>query len=122
MRLLDEKKSRIWLLYGDLAAGKTCFVKGVAEHFGVNPKKVKSPTFAFLNEYPDFIHYDLYRLNDLDELTEAQLNEHLEDKRLLLIEWPEKVEGLVEAYPHLKIRFAHKGEDQREIQVEECTA
>lgn len=109
-------KNRIWLLYGDLAAGKTTFVKGFAQFFKVNQKEVKSPTFTLLNEYEEFKHYDLYRLGELGAEIEESLREHINGDSHLIVEWPELIEEQIKA-PHLKIYFSHKGGDEREIRL-----
>ena len=109
-------KNRIWLLYGDLAAGKTTFVKGFAQFFKVDPQEVKSPTFALMNEHDLFVHYDLYRLLELGSEIEEAFNEHLQGTQHLLIEWPELLESRIHA-PHIKLYFTHKGGDEREIQL-----
>lgn len=108
--------TRVFLLYGDLASGKTTFTKGVAESMGV--KGVKSPTFAFISEHPGLYHYDLYRLEAPDESISEILKEHLESDSRIIIEWPEILEKQIK-HPHLKIRFRHMGENKREIEVED---
>ncbi|MBU0981237.1 tRNA (adenosine(37)-N6)-threonylcarbamoyltransferase complex ATPase subunit type 1 TsaE [Patescibacteria group bacterium] len=108
----------IWLIYGDLAAGKTTLVKGLGDSLNINPKKIKSPTFTLVSEFPNLIHYDLYRLSELDETLQSQIEEHLKSPKLTVIEWPELIEEQVES-PHLKIRIAHLGKDQREFIIEE---
>lgn len=105
-----------WLLYGELGAGKTTFVKGLGFALGLDKKFIKSPTFTFVNEYAPLVHYDLYRLEALDDLTRELLHEHEQLGKKIVIEWPEKIEHLIQT-PHLKIVFSHKGGDQREIEV-----
>ena len=107
---------KIWLLYGNLASGKTTFTKGLAKTMGLDPKKIKSPTFTYVQEYEKLIHYDLYRLKEMDESLAELLKEHLHSNKHILIEWPEVAEDLIQV-PHLKIHFQHKGENQREIKV-----
>jgi len=109
---------QVWLLYGELGAGKTTFVKGLGALLGLEPRQIKSPTFTFVSEYEPLIHYDLYRLEKLDEMMVALLDEHLQTGKRLVIEWPEKIQAHLRI-PHLKIRFKHEGGDLREIEVEE---
>lgn len=78
------------LLSGDLGAGKTRMVHGMAEGID-SPISARSPTFVIVNEYPGRIrlnHCDLYRLGSVDEVEELALEERLSDGALV-IEWPE---------------------------------
>jgi tRNA threonylcarbamoyladenosine biosynthesis protein TsaE len=107
------------LLYGDLGAGKTAFVKGLAEGLGVARDEVSSPTFTLVQEYRGgrlpLLHVDLYRLNDPRELDDLGLEEIAEDG-VLAIEWAEKL-----ARPTLgavRVSIEHAGETQRRVVVE----
>lgn len=80
------------LLQGDLGAGKTEFVKGLAEGLGVI-ERVTSPTFALLNIYQGVLpiyHFDLYRLNRAEELFEIGFEEFVGGSGLTLVEWPDQ--------------------------------
>ncbi|MFA6024713.1 MAG: tRNA (adenosine(37)-N6)-threonylcarbamoyltransferase complex ATPase subunit type 1 TsaE [Candidatus Gracilibacteria bacterium] len=117
--LLEQyPEHKIWLLYGNLGAGKTTLVKGLAEALGIEASAIKSPTFTLISEHPGLIHYDLYRLEKLDPFTLDQLEEHLAQGKHLVIEWPEKIEAQLQR-PHLRIHLEHKGGDEREITVTE---
>ena len=81
-------------LAGDLGAGKTTLVRGICDGLGIAAEEVSSPTFALCNVYAgrDFhvAHMDLYRLESVDDLTAAGLDEWLgAPDALCLIEWPE---------------------------------
>ena len=82
-------------LVGTLGAGKTLFVKGLAEGLGVDPALVASPTFAIVNEYSGargtrLAHVDLYRLERADELEEVGFVDLLEPNAVVAVEWADR--------------------------------
>jgi tRNA threonylcarbamoyladenosine biosynthesis protein TsaE len=104
-------------LQGDLGAGKTTFVQGVAQGWG-SLDSVSSPTFIIVNEYrradqSKLFHMDAYRLDSAPEAEELDLDSMLADGALL-IEWPERIDGLVPA-EHLWINLEHIDEEEREM-------
>jgi len=112
----EHPDHRVWLLEGELAAGKTQLVKGLAKALGVT-SAVTSPTFAYVNEYGDKLaHYDLYRLEGPDDELLQLLLEHMESKDYVVVEWPSRM-NLHLSRPHLKINMVHKGGDERCIEV-----
>jgi tRNA threonylcarbamoyladenosine biosynthesis protein TsaE len=107
-------------LVGELGAGKTCFVRGVAEGLGVDPAAgVSSPTFTLVNEYPGRIplyHIDLYRLTEICDLEEIGLDDYLRREGACLVEWFDR---FPEAFPesYLEVRLQVTGEMSRRIEV-----
>lgn len=99
-RSAKEAGATLITLSGDLGAGKTSYVQGVAKAFGIT-EHVTSPTFVLekvytvpkeANGFARLIHIDAYRLNDGAELNALAFNELLNDKQnLILLEWPERV-------------------------------
>ena len=88
------KTGDVVLLKGDLGAGKTAFVKGVAEYFGFTG--VTSPTYAYLNVYGDYIyHYDCYRLSSGEDAEALGLTDYFGKDDICLIEWPENIESVL---------------------------
>ena len=82
------------LLHGDLGAGKTAFVRGLAEGFGIDPREVSSPTFTIVQEYRGprltLQHVDLYRLSPA-EMRDLALDDLLDDRNVMAIEWAERL-------------------------------
>lgn len=97
-------------LYGELGAGKTTFVRGIANAFR-NKDLVQSPTFTYLNIYEASIplyHFDLYRIKDSNHFLQMGFLDFLEDKRgICLIEWPERIPDLLRS-DHKEIHIQHK--------------
>lgn len=89
-------RGAVVLLYGDLGAGKSVFARGMARFYGIPEKEVRSPTFTLLNIYPSsrgaVNHFDLYRIEDSEELFQLGFDEHLEEGAVSIIEWAEKAE------------------------------
>jgi len=103
------------LLEGELGAGKTTFVKGIAEACGVTVE-VRSPTFALMHRYrgkPDVIHVDLYREKHASSLDDLALDEAGE-AAIIVVEWPK--DPTAATWPGAKvIRFEHVDETTRRI-------
>ncbi len=108
-------------LFGDLGAGKTQLVKGIASAFGVPPETVNSPTFTLVNEYAgrDFpiYHIDAYRIRSVDEFFEFGYEDYFFGEGLCLIEWPERIAPLLPE-DALRLRLTHLGGDRRRIAPE----
>lgn len=116
-RLFQEHSAvSLWLLEGDLGVGKTTFVQGYARARGVEPERVKSPTFALLNVYEGWIHVDAYRLDEEDAFLVEQIQEYLERGFAVLVEWPERLPSLLKQAPALHLRFTHEREELRTIE------
>jgi len=106
----------VLLLVGDLGAGKTALVRGLAEGLGIAPEEVSSPTFTLMQEYRGgrvpLIHVDLYRLNDAREIDELGLEELGLDS-VLAIEWAEKLpRPIADA---VEVRIEHGDGDERRL-------
>ena len=117
------REPNVVVLSGELGAGKTVFVKGLAEGLGVKNDKVLSPTFSFVHEYhgnSDLFHFDLYRMSDISELKEIGWEDYLERDGLTVIEWGEKAAGLLPP-KYYSINFKILNESEREIDVELVT-
>ncbi|MBC8017021.1 MAG: tRNA (adenosine(37)-N6)-threonylcarbamoyltransferase complex ATPase subunit type 1 TsaE [Verrucomicrobia bacterium] len=105
-------------LCGELGGGKTCFTRGfVAAAAPGSSHLVSSPTFAIMNEYagtPSVYHFDFYRLTSEHEIVELGFEEYFQGQGICIAEWAERLGGLVPP-DHLRITFAHGGDDRRTI-------
>jgi tRNA threonylcarbamoyladenosine biosynthesis protein TsaE len=105
------------LLYGELGAGKTAFVRGLAAGLGVDPDDVSSPTFTLVQEYRGRLplyHVDLYRLaaTEVDDLG----LDALAADGVLAIEWAERMPR--DDAEAIRVRLEHAGEDARLIAID----
>ncbi len=134
-RFADKVKSGgVVCLYGDLGAGKTTFVQGVAKGLGVKARIV-SPTFILVRRYdlrsqisnhkstlqklkPNYLwHVDLYRLANVEEARGVGIEEVISDpNNIVFIEWPEKVEEILPR-KHWAVRMRTVSENEREIEI-----
>lgn len=107
------------LLHGDLGAGKTVFVKGLAEGLGLDPDAVTSPTFTLVHEYPGgrlpLVHLDLYRIDRI-ELDDVGFDPVQADAGVLVVEWAERLTRRIAGAIRVSIR--DRGGDEREIVIE----
>lgn len=111
------------LFYGDLGAGKTTFIQGLAEYLGIKDRII-SPTFILHrihktnhSKIRHINHIDLYRLEDKLEIGSLGLDELIEDKEgIVLIEWAERLKDFKSKYGY-EIRIEYLGENKREINI-----
>jgi tRNA threonylcarbamoyladenosine biosynthesis protein TsaE len=115
----ELKPGSIVLLRGDLGAGKTTMVKGIAEGFqAARADDVTSPTFTLIHEYRGpvvaLFHIDLYRIDTQRELDTLALDDLMTPQSILLIEWGEKFERFVKERD-VEIAIEHGGGDERTL-------
>lgn len=117
-RLASELKGVV-LLIGDLGAGKTTLVKGIAEGLGAaREEEVSSPTFTLIHEYGNPVkvyHIDLYRLDTEREVESLGLDELWAKDRLVLIEWGERFPRLM-PLPRMEITITAQEDESRVIE------
>ena len=112
---------KLVLLRGDLGAGKTTLVKGIAQGFqAASEEDVTSPTFTLVHEYrgpsATLYHIDLYRVDTPRELETLGLDDLMSDRSVLLIEWGEKFECF-QRERDVEVALEPTGEDRRRITV-----
>ena len=111
---------------GPMGMGKTCFTRGLAKGLGFNGQ-VNSPTFALVNEYKGerlaVFHFDMYRIEDEDDLYSIGFYDYLERNGICLVEWSEKIPyALPEDYLRVTIEKDDADTpDSRRITVERCS-
>lgn len=105
------------LLYGDLGAGKTAFVRGLAAGLGANPEDVSSPTFVIMQHYKGrtpLTHVDLYRLESAAAVDDLGLDE-LASGGVLAIEWAERLPRIPDE--RVEVRIEDAGGNDRRITI-----
>ena len=106
---------------GDLGAGKTAFVRGMAQGLGIS-QRVTSPTFTIVNEYEGgrlpLFHFDMYRLRDADDLFDIGWEDYLARGGVCAVEWSENVEDALEGAIAVTIEKDPVQPDRRSITIE----
>ena len=113
------KDGTVIAMYGDLGAGKTAFVRGMARGMGIS-ERVSSPTFTIVNEYlgdRTLIHFDMYRLGSADELFDIGWEDYLARGAVCAVEWSENVE---EAFygDGIRLTIVKTSDTSRKITIE----
>jgi tRNA threonylcarbamoyladenosine biosynthesis protein TsaE len=115
----DLHRGDVLAVSGELGAGKTALVKGIARGLGI-AQDVTSPTFTLVHEYVGgrlpLFHVDLYRLKNLEQALAIGIEEYVNGPGVTVIEWAEKIEPLLPAHT-TRIRMESIGENTRRIEV-----
>ncbi len=91
----------VYAFYGEMGAGKTTFIRELCRALGVEDDLANSPSFSIINEYRSdstaelIYHFDLYRLESVDEALEIGVEDYFDSGALCLLEWPERIEPLL---------------------------
>lgn len=99
VELMDD--ATVFAFYGEMGAGKTTFINALSRALGVEDDPTSSPSFAIINEYRSdttaelIYHFDLYRLESVDEALEIGIEDYFDSGALCLLEWPERIEPLL---------------------------
>jgi tRNA threonylcarbamoyladenosine biosynthesis protein TsaE len=106
-------------LYGDLGAGKTTLIKGIASAFGISERDIGSASFVIVAEYettPPFYHIDLYRVERENDIDDLGIWEYIGSGGIAVVEWAERLSELPE--DAIKVRMNYVDENSREIIIE----
>ncbi len=106
-------------MYGDLGAGKTAFVRGMARGLGLDCR-VSSPTFTIVNEYlggRELIHFDMYRLSSADELFDIGWEDYISRGAICAVEWSENVEDAFYG-DEIKVTIEKLSDCERKVIIE----
>jgi tRNA threonylcarbamoyladenosine biosynthesis protein TsaE len=109
----------ILALYGELGAGKTCLVRGIARGLGIDESGVASPSFTLINEYEGrlpLVHLDCYRLHSPEAIEELGLDDYFAERRILVIEWAERIPDLPAERVNIALEWVD--ENRRRIRLE----
>ena len=112
------KRGDVVCLYGDLGAGKTTMVKGIASALGISERDITSASYTIVAEYDagePFYHIDLYRLTP-EQVPDLGLHEYLGSDGISVIEWAERAEGEIPD-DSIRVSIDHIDEDLREIEI-----
>ena len=115
----NMKKGDIVCLTGDLGSGKTTLIKGVAKGMHISEDEVHSPTFVLMNIYEGkrmLYHFDLYRLERLEEISAIGCDEFFYGDGVSVIEWADRL-GENRPKECLQVELEHKGENRRAIKI-----
>ena len=97
-QLIEHTKTKTLLFYGGMGVGKTTLIKTIVRILG-SDDDVSSPTFSIINEYKlkdeKIYHFDLYRINNLEDAYNFGIEDYLDSEYWKLIEWPEKIDSIL---------------------------
>jgi tRNA threonylcarbamoyladenosine biosynthesis protein TsaE len=119
-QLIDLFTFKTILFEAEMGSGKTTLIKALGKHLGVKDI-TGSPTFSLVNEYEGkkdkVYHFDLYRIEDEEELYDIGFEDYLTDNAYIFIEWPEKASNFLEEHVHT-IKLLAINSDTRELTLQ----
>lgn len=107
-------------LHGSMGAGKTTFVRGIAQALGVDASLVASPTYVVMHDYPGerlgLVHVDAYRLSGPEELDSLGWDRAMRDECAMVIEWPERIAAALDDKSIARVMLTQTGDASRRIE------
>lgn len=119
-KIITHAPIKTILFYGEVGAGKTTLIKAIVKALKSNDN-VSSPTFSLVNEYVSpkatIYHFDLYRIEDENELFDIGIETYLENNHWKLIEWPEKIIPFLNSN-YIEVTISNKNDLNRTLTIE----
>mgnify|MGYP006333653871 FL=1 len=115
-----NKVTKIDIISGFLGAGKTTFINALCRVLGVEEDITNSPSFSIVNEYRSdttaelIYHFDLYRLENIEEAFEIGVEDYFDSGALCLLEWPERIEDML-PFDTVKVNIVVNDDETRDI-------
>ncbi len=112
----------VYAFYGEMGAGKTTFINALCKALGVEDDTTNSPSFSIINEYRSdttaelIYHFDLYRLENLEEAFDIGVEDYFDSGALCLLEWPERIEDILPD-DTVKVEIKINDDDTRELVI-----
>lgn len=122
VELMDDRT--VIAFYGEMGAGKTTFINALSRALGVEDDATGSPSFAIVNEYRSdttaelIYHFDLYRLENVEEALDLGIEDYFDSGALCLIEWPERIDDILPG-DTVKVNITVNADGSRSLTVED---
>ena len=112
----------VYAFYGEMGAGKTTFINALCKELGVEDDTTNSPSFSIINEYRSdttaelIYHFDLYRLESLEEAFDIGVEDYFDSGALCFLEWPERIEEIL-PFDTVKVSIVVNDDETRQIVI-----